>query len=176
MIQTKEELEIWYKEEDPWGYFSSLEDDKRKAVLLSEIPERKYKRVLDIGCGNGFITKDLPGEQIVGIDISEKAIKYAKKKFENERIKFECLSIFELNNRDLQKFDLIVITGVLYPQYIGNSNSLIYLIIDRLLSHNGVLVSVHISEWYNSYFPYLLKELYFYDYKEFLHRLEVYLK
>ncbi len=175
MIQSKSELDEWYKSPDPWAYANDGEDSKRKQILLTEIPDLPYKTVLDIGCGNGFITTDLPGENIKGVDLSDKAVEFANTNNTKSNISYEAANIFDLVNWD-RKFDLIVITGVLYPQYIGASSKLIYLIIDKLLNENGILVSVHINEWYTCRFPYNLVRERVYPYREYLHRLEVYQK
>lgn len=179
-VQLLKDLEKWYLKKDPWNYESSAEDNKRREILLSEIPQKLYKNVLDIGCGHGFITRKLPGEHIIGVDISKGAIKQAKniKKDNNQRINylegsiFGLLKIFDQNN----KFDLIVVTGVLYPQYISNSLNLIYLIIDKLLAPSGILVSVHIDEWYEASFPYFLIKEQYYSYLHYSHRLNIYQK
>lgn len=175
MIQSKEELNEWYKTPDPWEYENDSDDKKRKQILLSEIPDIRYKDVLDIGCGNGFITVDLPGDKIIGADISENAVDFANKNNTKQHVSFESANIFDLTAWD-RKFDMILITGVLYPQYIGSSSKLIYLIIDKLLNKNGILVSVHINDWYNCRFPYNLMRENFYPYRQYLHRLEVYQK
>jgi 2-polyprenyl-3-methyl-5-hydroxy-6-metoxy-1,4-benzoquinol methylase len=175
MIQPLSELEEWHKEEDPWNYNKNQDDKYRLDFLLSEIPKRDYKNVLDIGCGQGFITTKLPGKKIHGVDISNQAIKHAKKK-SSESVTFSQGSIFNLNNLGNNKFDLIIITGVLYPQYIGMSSSLIYLILNSLLNKDGILVCVHIDEWYNCQFPFLKLKQRFYPYREFNHKLEVYIK
>lgn len=175
MIQNREEIEKWHKNKDPWNYNDNKDDAKRKEILLSEIPNKKYLNVLDIGCGQGFITKDLPGDNIFGVDISQSAIKFATK-ISDDRLKFKQASIFEIDKLFKVKFDLIIITGVLYPQYIGNSSSLIYLLIDKILNTNGILVSVHINDWYQLQFPFFkLKQLY-YDYRQYIHNLEIYSK
>jgi 2-polyprenyl-3-methyl-5-hydroxy-6-metoxy-1,4-benzoquinol methylase len=177
MIQPLEELENWQKKQDPWSYKNNPEDEKRKDILLSEIPQKKYLKVLDIGCGQGYITKCLPGKLIVGTDISEEAIKIAQKNIKKENIKFIQNDIFKLDQKfPNDKFDLIIITGVLYPQYIGKSSTLIYKIIDKVLNKNGILISVHINDWYISHFPYLLLKEYYYNYREFVHKLEIYTK
>jgi predicted TPR repeat methyltransferase len=175
MIQSKEELEKWYERNDPWDYENSPHDSKRKDIFLSELPTGSFEKVLDIGCGNGFITNDLPGKSIIGVDISSKAIEQAKSRCKKD-IKFIQASIFDLGSILDQKFDLIIITGVLYPQWIGNTESLIYTIIDNLLADNGYLVSVHIDSWYRARFPYLLVKDYNYDFREFIHKFEVYIK
>jgi hypothetical protein len=74
------------------------------------------------------------------------------------------------------RFDLVVITGVLYPQYIGEGQRLVYTIIDDLLEAGGHLVSAHIAEWYQCRFPYISVTREYYRYREFSHVLEVYIK
>jgi 2-polyprenyl-3-methyl-5-hydroxy-6-metoxy-1,4-benzoquinol methylase len=175
MLQPLDELEKWHSSDDPWGYETHPEDIKRKDILLSELPQKKYNNVLDIGCGHGFVTRDLPGKRVVGVDISHEAIKQAKT-YETDRITFLQSSLFDLNRNLREQFDLIVITGVLYPQYVANAHNLVYHIIDKLLMDSGILVSVHIDAWYKARFPYLQLNDYYYDYREYTHRLEVYVK
>jgi len=175
MLQSTKELELFYQQDDPWQYEITPDDKKRKETILSEIPNRNYKYVLDIGCGHGFITRDLPGEHVLGTDISSNAIRQAKA-HENSRIKFIQSSIFEITQKTQQKFDLVVITGVLYSQYIGNSHDLIYLLINQLIVDNGILICCHIDEWYKARFPYLMLDYYLFKYREYTQRLEVYIK
>lgn len=179
-LQPLDDLEKWYSKKDPWNYETSPDDIKRRDILLSEIPQRLYKNVLDIGCGHGFVTRKLPGQNITGVDISKKAIQQAKKikKDDNQRVGYITGSIYDLEKifGDKKQFDLIIITGVLYPQYIGNSLTLIYMIINKLLASGGILVSVHIDEWYSAAFPYFLIKEQFYPYRHYNHRLEVYKK
>jgi len=173
MIQDLGELNEFHKTNDPWGYFSNPDDLNRAEILLSEIPDIQYNNVLDIGCGQGFITSKLQGNNIYGVDISEEAIKQAKKRNE-DKINFVQGSIFDLNKIFSIKFDLVVITGVLYPQYIGHSSALIYKIIDDLLIKGGFLITVHIDEWYSCSFPYLKIKQFYYPYREYNHKLEIY--
>jgi SAM-dependent methyltransferase len=175
-LQPRDELEQWHREPDPWGYEAEPDDAQRKAVLLGALPQRSYQHTLDIGCGQGFVTRDLPGRSVLGVDVSEQAIAHARK-LESERLRFSVGDIFTLHDQLAgQVFDLIVITGVLYPQYIGAAHTLVYHIIDRLLADDGILVSVHINDWYRCRFPYPLLSQYAYPYREYFHRLEVYAK
>jgi len=173
-MQSIEELDQWHASDDPWQYESTPDDLRRKAILLSEIPQRTYGHTLDIGCGQGFVTRDLPGNTVTGIDISGQAITHAQR-YSSSTLQFQQASIFDLASC-AERYDLIVMTGVLYPQYIGNSLTLIYRIVDRLLTNNGILVSVHIDAWYKARFPLLMLKQHFYDYREYTHRLEVYSK
>jgi len=177
MIQKLSELDEFHKKQDPWNYENNDEDLKRIDYLLKQLHSKTYNKVLDIGCGQGFVTKQLPGTEIVGVDISEEAIKHAKSSNKDYHINYLSCSIFDLNtNFSNNRFDLIVITGVLYPQYIGNSSSLIYLIIDKLLNKGGTLISVHIDSWYKCQFPYFKAKEILYPYRTYNHKLEVYIK
>jgi trans-aconitate methyltransferase len=175
VLQAAEELDQWYGQPDPWGYYSSSDDQRRRDTLLSELPLRPYQRVLDIGCGQGFLTQSLPGHEIIGVDISASAIAFARRK-EYPKCHFQQASLFELPELFQKQFDLITITGVLYPQYIGRATNLVYRIIDPLLARGGVLASVHIDAWYQCRFPYLLMKEHFYPYRTYIHRLEIYVK
>jgi len=173
VIQPIADLETRHKKEDPWGYEYHPDDLKRKNILISEIPGKKYGRVLDVGCGQGFITRFLPGERITGMDISHAAIDHARK-YESDRLAFRQGSLFDLNENQSAGYDLVLITGVLYSQYIGNSLALVYQILEKILNADGILVSVHINEWYRARFPYPLLKCMVYKYREYIHRLEIY--
>lgn len=176
MLQPKSELEAWHKAVDPWGYETHPDDIARKLLLLAELPVRGYEAVLDIGCGQGFVTRDLPGRSIIGVDVSEEAIRFANESA-TDRVQYRCGDLFGLKSLgDQGRFDLIIITGVLYPQYIGNAHNLVYYIIDQLLTIGGVLVSVHVNEWYAARFPYILLKERCYGYRQYQHRFEVYIK
>lgn len=175
-IQKSIELEKWNAKYDPWGYETNTSDLIRKNMLLSEISGRHYKNVLDIGCGHGFLTRDLPGDKIIGIDISESAIAHAREHSKNRCI-FLKGDILDLDNVIGDEiFDLIVITGVIYPQYVGNAKTVITKNIDKHLKYQGILASVHISAWYCHRFPYRIISEIVYPYREFVHLLEIYAK
>jgi 2-polyprenyl-3-methyl-5-hydroxy-6-metoxy-1,4-benzoquinol methylase len=179
LIQSSENLNNWYSNADPWGYEQSSDDLKRKSILLAEIP-RGYERgkTLDIGCGHGFITRDLPGESVLGIDLSENAIGQAKGRNSRSHVSYQTGDLLDLAPLldSGSRFDLIIVTGVLYPQYIGKSFQTVRKNIDRLLNSSGCLISVHIEAWCPHRFPYLSRQRICYQYREYDHQLEVYLK
>ncbi|MGE3769782.1 MAG: class I SAM-dependent methyltransferase [Bdellovibrionales bacterium] len=179
-IQPKSELEDFYKTDDPWGYDAHPDDARRKRELQAVLPQVPFKRTLDIGCGNGFVTIDLPGDEVLGTDISDKAIEYARQRAQQQKpdknIKYEAVSFFNMTPEKYGQFDLIVITGVLYPQYIGDASSLARLVIDNLLAPGGHLVSCHIMDWAPPGFTYNLLDRTLYTYRDYTHLLEVYRK
>jgi 16S rRNA A1518/A1519 N6-dimethyltransferase RsmA/KsgA/DIM1 with predicted DNA glycosylase/AP lyase activity len=101
-MQTKEELEKWYAIPDPWMYLQTEDDIKRKNIILDLL--NKYKRALDIGCGEGFITTDLPAIDIHGIEISDNAA---------HRLPWNVKRVHQPEG----VYDLVMTTGTLYQQY-----------------------------------------------------------
>jgi hypothetical protein len=83
-------------------------------------------------------------------------------------------SIFSLNELfPNEKFDIILITGVLYPQYIGNAKQEVIKQIKSIIQE-GYIISVHIDEWYQSFFPFTRIDTQIYPYKTYHHKLEVF--
>jgi hypothetical protein len=101
-MQSKEELENWYLREDPWNYKTTEDDYFRKEKILSLL--KKYDKALDIGCGEGFITKDLPANEIFGIELSDNA---------SLRLPSNVTRLI----KPVDKYDLVMTTGTLYQQY-----------------------------------------------------------
>ena len=102
-MQTKEELEHWYAVSDPWLYRQTLDDQIRKDLILDFLP-LKYQRALDIGCGEGFVTTDLPAIDIHGIEISDNAA---------HRLPWNVKRVHQPEG----VYDLVMTTGTLYHQY-----------------------------------------------------------
>lgn len=69
--------------------------------------------VLDIGCGNGALTYDVAkkAKKIVGIDVSEQNISFAKRKLSGKNIGYICGDA--LTNLPNGKFDVILLSNVL---------------------------------------------------------------
>lgn len=177
-IQPVQDIEEWFKKPDPWGYEQHPDDAKRRAILKSLLEGRDYGRVLDIGCGDGFITRVLPGKEIIGVDISKNAVSQARANSAGlSHIRYEACSLFDLPLPGFEdSFDLIVVTGVLYPQYIGEGDLMAFTLLDLMLKSGGVMVSCHIDAWYNFRFPYITFHREYYRYREYTHLLEAFFK
>ncbi|MGH8065609.1 MAG: class I SAM-dependent DNA methyltransferase [Candidatus Entotheonellia bacterium] len=65
---------------DPWAFESSEYERDRCAHLLRMLGGRRYARMLEIGCGAGYLTRLLApyADQIVALDISQTAIDRAR--------------------------------------------------------------------------------------------------
>ena len=106
---------------DPWGYESSPYERRKYELTLNILPKgRHYKRALEVGCSIGVFTQLLAergiADQIVGIDVSERALKRAQQRlasFKNVQLRLADVAQDPLD--DL--YDLIFCAEVLF--YLG---------------------------------------------------------
>lgn len=157
-MQSKSELESWYSNVDPWGYKTNKEDAKRKARILSWADfHGHFNRALDIGCGEGFITKDIPAESIEGIEVSDQAA---------SRLPPNIKRVQEPTG----KYDLILCTGMMYRQY---DNALFT---KWIMEHaGGIVILSNIKTWEVNNLP-PEKQIYEeeYTYREYIQKLRIY--
>lgn len=127
----KQELykELYELEERHWWFVG------RRKIIFSLV--KKYipdnlNKILDIGCGTGLNSELLKnkGREVVGLEISEEAIRYAAKRA--PWLKVIRGSFPEINLSE--KFDLITLFDVL--EHIDDDNSAL-LAVKELLSKNG---------------------------------------
>ena len=103
---------------DPFGAeLSQYRYQQRKYnSLLSMLPRRPYRNVLDVGCGLGTFTRKLApfAEHILGTDISAEAIGQARKlSTQLPNITFAQQDVLDSSQREAS-FDLIVLADTLY--------------------------------------------------------------
>jgi 2-polyprenyl-3-methyl-5-hydroxy-6-metoxy-1,4-benzoquinol methylase len=179
-VQSKVELESWYDNADPSGYDNHPDDLRRKNELIALLPARHVERTLHVGCGNGFLTVQLPGNEIVGIDVSERAVNWsrdrARQAAKPDRFTFASVSLFDPEFRTLSRFDLVVITGVLHPQNIGMAGATARAVIDEITQPGGIIVTAHIKEWITFDLPYTIVDRQVFPYRERTLDLVVYHK
>ena len=78
------------------------------------IGEKRNKRILDIGCGIGFDSQKYSDAfSYTGLDLSQKYIDHARQ-FYGDYGSFYCCSVDEMSNLNLQKFDIVLLKGVLH--------------------------------------------------------------
>ena len=118
-MKSKADLEKWYSKEDPWGYNNTVRDKIRRAILLKHLEvvfsDASKKTVLDAGCGEGYITKDVASHyncEVDAFDISENALAIARRRNSRENINY-----FQLDLNDYapdKQYDLIMCEETLY--------------------------------------------------------------
>ena len=69
--------------------------------------------VLDVGCGNGALSYDVAkkAKKVVGIELNEKNISFAKERYSEENIEYICGDA--LKDLPNEKFDAIIMSNVL---------------------------------------------------------------
>jgi len=158
--ENKKFLEDWYKTDDPWGYEKHPHDRIRKSKILDCLRHRYFSRVLDIGCGQGFITRDLPGKQVFGYDLSETALKRLPG------------GVFPLKMEDIKgKYDLIIATGIIYEQYDYKW------IVDTINKHaSDVVLTCNITDWEMPYINKLKNQIHVeeFPYRDWIERIRIY--
>jgi trans-aconitate methyltransferase len=157
-MQSKQELEKWYEEPDKWGYFSNEYDALRlqKILFILGWGKKRYDRVLDIGCGEGFITEHLPANEIHGLDISNNAL---------NRLPQNVTPV----DKPIGKYDLVISTGTLYAQY---DHEYIYKLIMESASQYVLIAGI--SDWLiEKNFGAEIQKLHF-PYRQFTQKIALY--
>ena len=104
--------------------------------------------VLDIGCGNGFLTYDVArkARSITAIDLNEGNIKFAKRNFNRENIKYVCGDASQFDFEE--KFDVIILSNLL--EHLDNRYDFL-LKIKKLANRFLIRVPVLNRDWLTYY-------------------------
>lgn len=109
-------------------YFNEIEKhhwwwEGRRQILRQEIKKVKNLRILDIGCGTGetltFLDSYLPIPKLSGVDSSQVAVNYAKKRGHSDIRKVDALNLPYQDNT----FDYILLLDVI--EHIKDDASLL---------------------------------------------------
>ena len=127
--------------------YSKAVDRKRLQFIKEQL--RRYVppqgSVLDVGCGNGIMSEAIGrcGYQVLGIDISEKAINKAKTRNTKSNVQFRVVSAEDLV-ADGSTYDAVVCSEVL--EHLPDPSQLLKTL-HALLSDDGVLVVTVPNGW-----------------------------
>jgi len=127
---------VWTRTEPPKELKEFVEG---KQILLC--------KTIDVACGEGIYSIYLAskGFDVLGIDISEKAIEYAKQNASKQNVdaRFKVLDIQKLSDLN-DKFDFVFEWGLMHhlprevlPEYIKN--------VSNLLNSNGKYLTMHFN-------------------------------
>lgn len=133
-----------------------------EVLVASEIPSRHYQKVLLINGETKLHFRKMFNSNVNKININLN---------NEEKIISQVLG---LTNK---KFDLVIISTLLYKKYIGNSMNLIFYLIDQLLQDNGILVTIHVENYERKKrFPYILFQNQCFHIQGEDYNLEIYIK
>jgi len=119
-----------YEKPDPFQFKTNPSDSIRRDKIIKALGNRRFKRALDIGCGEGFISQHLPADEIYGYDVSPLAMSRLP-----ENVK-------ALKRDEIQgDFDLVIVAGILYTQDECSDIQDVIRIVNKHAS--GVIVLCH---------------------------------
>lgn len=102
------------KQENPMSFLANSEEAYWgiKTALAEITAGKRDLKILEIGCGLGYLTYALRSENydVLGLDISEEAIDNAKQNFGNY---FICEDLFKYVETNNESFDIIILTEVI---------------------------------------------------------------
>ena len=100
---------------DPWDFRTSGYERDKYAATLAALPRARYRRVLEVGCSIGELTRRLRGraDAVVGLDVSAVAIAEARRVHGD--VPGLDFDVAELPRQwPAGTFDLVVLSEVLY--------------------------------------------------------------
>jgi SAM-dependent methyltransferase len=112
----------------------------RKRCIGDYVRPQMGMRVLDIGCGPGYIVEYLQGASYFGFDTNLRYIAYARRKY-GTRGKFYCQIFDTAAANELGSFDLILMMGVLHHLDDKQAMETIELC-NRVLKSDGSLITL----------------------------------
>mgnify|MGYP001942365496 CR=1 FL=1 len=107
-------------------------------ILLNYMNEKqKNLNVLDMGCGNGWMTNKIAmqGYQVTGLDVNLEELNQARRLFQSDNINFIYADIFQ--EPSIGKFDLIILASSVqyFPSLTDTINTLF-----KYLSPGGEII------------------------------------
>jgi SAM-dependent methyltransferase len=118
---------------------NSIGGRRSRQFIAQVIDASPGHRILDIGCGTAEILDYLPPVQYLGVDSSPEYISQACNKF-GERGTFQCTSVDQLPLESADRFDRILLLGVLH-HLPDEQIQLLMTKVNDLLSENGKLIT-----------------------------------
>ncbi len=145
---------------DPWASSSPRYQYQRRKydALIGMLPQRRYRRALDLGCGLGLLTERLAScsQEVVGVDISAVAIGCAAERTRAlKNVQLRQGDLMTLGGEFKAQFDLVVVADTIYYLAAPIGDEVLKSAVSQIaktLAPDGVLLLV------NHYFPLPLKD------------------
>jgi SAM-dependent methyltransferase len=128
---------------DPWGFEDRWYEQRKYAITLAQLPERRYRSAFEPGCSIGVLTAMLARrcDRLLSCDVARAAVQAAARRTRDlPQVLVEQRQIPQ--QWPAGRFDLIVFSEILY--YLGDGD------LEQVLGHavrtlrpGGTLLAVH---------------------------------
>ena len=70
---------LYARSEDPWGLGARFYEQRKRALLLSALPRRRFRRAFEPGCATGLLTEQLAQrcDEVLAWDVAQRAVSQA---------------------------------------------------------------------------------------------------
>jgi len=134
---------MYHAAADPWGFEDRWYEQRKYAISLAQLPQRRYRSAFEPGCSIGVLTQMLAGrcDRLLSCDLAAAAVGAAARRTRD-------LPHVRVEQRQIPaqwpagRFDLIVFSEILY--YFGDGD--LDRVLDRAvraLQPGGTLLAVH---------------------------------
>ena len=113
--------DIYADSADPWGFTDRWYEERKRAVTLAALPERRYASAYEPGCSIGVLTAALAPrcDALLASDVSPGALAAAADRLAGSpHVRFELRAL--PHGWPTGSFDLVVLSEVLY--YLGDDD------------------------------------------------------
>lgn len=100
---------------DPWGFTDRWYEERKRAVTLAALPQRRYAAAYEPGCSLGVLTSDLAGrcDALLAADLSPVALAAARRRLASQPHVTLAQQVLPRDWPD-GTFDLVVLSELLY--------------------------------------------------------------
>ncbi|MEM9678795.1 MAG: class I SAM-dependent methyltransferase, partial [Bacteroidota bacterium] len=124
-----------------WTYQGLVGGHKaRRWFIEKDVKPQANQKLLDIGCGPGNIIKYLPKVEYLGVDVDEKYIEAAKRRY-GDKGDFICTKIEDFDVPDPGTFDIVFASGILHHLDDGQAKAF-FEVASKALKPRGRLVTI----------------------------------
>ncbi len=127
---------------DPWGFTDRWYEERKRALTLAALPERRYATAFEPGCSIGVLTEGLAArcDDLLAWDVSPTALAAAAARLAGTAVRLEQRSL----PRDWPdgRFDLVVLSELLYYLADDDLRTVAARAVEAV-APGGTLLSIH---------------------------------